>query len=307
MHARTVRVLAIGGVVLAVAHPSSADPPPGKVEGPGALRGGCWKLDGEKSVHLAFENERVRMLAEDHLVHYFARYEEGRVVLWSSGRRDVWKTAVERDVLTLDFGAGTARYRRVPEEPDALQVRPLAFGASAALPPERLAALQKDLRRRKDEDQAVRKDPRRSADMPKVDEENTAFLKKLVGEVGWIDPTRFGREAADAAFLIVQHSGDLPLMAASLPEIEKGVMTGALDAQKFALLHDRLALALGRKQRYGTQLGQGPDEKLVVLPIEDRAHVEKRREALGLRPLSEYLDYFKKDNGGKIPEFLEWE
>ena len=99
----------------------------------------------------------------------------------------------------------------------------------------------------------------------------------------------------------------MPLMVATLPEIEKGVRAKILDPQNFALLHDRLSLDLGHKQRYGTQLGQGADKKLVVMPIEDRANVEKIREGLGIPPLSQYLIYFKERNGGKTPEFLEWE
>jgi len=68
-----------------------------------------------------------------------------------------------------------------------------------------------------------------------------------------------------------------------------------------------LALDLGREPRYGTQPGVGADEKLVVMPIEDRAHVEKIRGGLGLFPLSRYLDSFEEQNGGRILEFLEWE
>ena len=298
--------IVMAALVLAQAPLSSAEPPSVEERGPGVLLG-CWKLDGEKPIHLAFDRDHVRLLVADHLVHYFARYEEDRIVLWSWGNKDVWKTAVKGDVLVVEFGAGSATYHRIPTEPDGLKVRPLALGAVAELTTERVAALQEELRRRRAEDQAVRKDARRSTEMQKVDEDNTAFLKKLVGEVGWIDATRFGKEAADAAFLIVQHSGDVPLMAATLPEIEKGVRAKVLDPQSFALLHDRLSLDLGRKQRYGTQLGQGADKNLVVMPIEDRAHVEKIREELGLLPLSQYLDYFKQRNGGRAPEFLEWE
>ena len=299
-------LIGMAAFVLAEAPLSSADPPAAKERGPGPLLG-CWRLDGEKPVHLAFEGDRVRMLASDHLVHYFARYEKDHVVLWSWGNKDVWKTVVKGDMLALDFGAGSATYHRVATEPDGLKVRPLALGAVTELTAARVVALREDLRHRGVEDQAVRKDPRRSTEMQKVDEDNTAFLKRLVGEIGWIDTTRFGKEAANAAFLIVQHSGDMALMAATLAEIEKGVRAKVLDPHDFALLHDRLSLDLGHKQRYGTQLGQGADEKLVVMPIDDHANVEKVRAGLGLVPLSQYLDYFKERNGGKVPEILEWE
>ena len=59
-------------------------------------------------------------------------------------------------------------------------------------------------------------------------------------EHGWIDAGRFGSAASKAACVIVQHSGDVSMMMAALPEIEKDVKARQLDGQAFALLNDRL-------------------------------------------------------------------
>src|SRR5262249_16601741 len=140
--------------------------------------------------------------------------------------------------------------------PPELELRPLELREAAAMQPEKLKEVQRELAKRLVVDQLVRTDPARLSDMPKVDADNTAYLLKLVREVGWIDAGRFGKEAWNAAFLITQHSGHLPLMLAVLPEIEKDYKAKRIEAQHYALIYDRVQLLTGGKQRYGTQLGQ---------------------------------------------------
>ena len=52
--------------------------------------------------------------------------------------------------------------------------------------------------------------------------------------------------------------------------------------ENYAYLHDRIAAAEKRKQRYGTQF-----EGLEPMPIEDEANVDARRREVGLEPMSE--------------------
>jgi len=125
-----------------------------------------------------------------------------------------------------------------------------------------------------------------------IDAENTAYVKKLIEEVGWIDGRRFGKEASNTAFLIVQHSGDLRLMLTALPEIEKDVKTGQADGQGFALLYDRTQIMLGRPQRYGSQLARNSNGQVQMLPLEDRSKVDEFRQSLHMQPLAEYLKHF---------------
>jgi len=169
---------------------------------------------------------------------------------------------------------------------------PLAFGSRREVGAEERSTIRSELARRREIDQAVRKDARRRAEMGEVDADNTAYLKNVVTDVGWIDVERFGRPAADAAFLLVQHSGDLPLMLAALPEIEKDVRAGALDGQNYALLYDRTQLMTGGKQRYGSQVSQNDAGELVVARLEAPDRVDEFRAKLGLMPLREYLALF---------------
>ncbi len=141
--------------------------------------------------------------------------------------------------------------------------------------------------------------------MATVDADNTKYLIELVREVGWIDVERFGAPAAGNAFLIVQHSGNLPLMLAALPPIEKDVKAKRLDAQQYALLFDRVRVMLGERQRYGTQLGSNPQGELVVIPLESRERVDELRKELGLFPLGDYFKLFPGHENGKPIQFAE--
>ena len=128
--------------------------------------------------------------------------------------------------------------------------------------------------------------------MVAVKAENTKFLKKLVTELGWIDSRRFGAVAADYAFLLAQHSQDLPLMLAALPKIKAEVEAGRLEGDTYALLYDRIQLFLGKKQYYGTRMGKDTTGQPIVLPTERPETVDERRKSLGMDPLSVYVKIF---------------
>jgi hypothetical protein len=193
--------------------------------------------------------------------------------------------------------------RRMKETPEELLLRPMKLGRPAELKEEQVKEIQRQLAKRLDADQELRRNMRAGpggvtkddiAKMVKIDRDNTAYLKKLLGEVGWIDGGRFGKAAAGGAFLIVQHSGDLPMMLAAVPEIEKDVKAGKGDGQAFALLYDRTQLMLGGRQRYGSQVGSA-NGKFVVFPLEDRKKVDEHRKSLGMQPLEDYLKLFGAD------------
>ena len=271
---------------------------------------GCWRAEEDRL--LRFLPEKCHARTRGRLLVYRARYEPGVVVLQALRGKNRLRYTLEGDSLTIlpaeDRGGADAKpvvYRRLAEVPAALELRPLPLGKPGTVPPDVLNEIQDELARRVREDQAVRKDPARRSDMRKVDTDNTAWLVQLVGEHGWIDATRFGARASNAAFLMVQHSGNLPLMLAALPEIEKDVRAKRLDAQPYALLYDRTMLYVGEYQRYGTQI-LPLGKVLLVLPMEDPEHVEQRRKELGLFSLERYLSFFKRGADDVKVRFADW-
>lgn len=118
---------------------------------------------------------------------------------------------------------------------------------------------------------------------------NTRYLKDLISEVGWIDVQRFGYPASNAAFLLVQHSYDLPLMMAVLPRIKADVDADRTEGEPYALLVDRLQLALGEKQLYGSQVFTNEYGEYAILPVAEPDRLGERRAALHMTSIAEYM------------------
>ena len=100
-----------------------------------------------------------------------------------------------------------------------------------------------------------------------------------------------GEDGEDAAWAIAQHSDyDLAFQQRALKLLRAAVAAGQASPGNLAYLEDRVAVAQGKPQSYGTQIGCGPDgDARPATPIKDRADVEERRKAAGLDPLVDYL------------------
>lgn len=160
-----------------------------------------------------------------------------------------------------------------------------------------LAEARQQLAERGRTDQAVREgfgvsgviDSAQVAAMAREDSANTTWLKAYVARWGWPTTAQVGREAVEAAFLIVQHAvHDTAFMRAMLPAIEQAHHRGDLDGGAVALLTDRIEVKAGHDQIYGTQLSL-KGGRWVLDPIADSAGVDGRRKRMGLPPLAEYL------------------
>jgi hypothetical protein len=158
-----------------------------------------------------------------------------------------------------------------------------------------------ELLRRVSEDQAIRNqmtanlqsgsppDSLLLARIGAVDSANTAWLRETVGAHGWPAQSTVGREAASAAFLLVQHaSRDTAFQAAMLDELVAAFERGEAEGQSVALLTDRVAVRRGQPQVYGTQAGMR-DGRLVLEPIADSAGIDARRARMGMIPLRDYV------------------
>ena len=88
-------------------------------------------------------------------------------------------------------------------------------------------------------------------------------------------------------WLLVQHAdADPALQARALKQLEPHAKRGDLDASKYALLTDRVLLASGKPQKFGSQLR---DLKTgAPLPLENADALQRERAALGLMALEDY-------------------
>jgi hypothetical protein len=132
-----------------------------------------------------------------------------------------------------------------------------------------------------------------------IDAESTAYLERLIDEHGWPTVTLVGERAAHAAWLLVQHADARPeLQERALELMRPLVASGEASGTDVAYLEDRVRVARGDAQLYGTQFGA--DEHGVQRPfaIEDAERVDERRAELGLEPLAQYAQSLAEAYGG---------
>lgn len=151
--------------------------------------------------------------------------------------------------------------------------------------PELFAELVK--RMKADQDARLAKPPN-VLQMMLIDGENTAWMKQTIEKHGWPGFAMVGREGAQAAWLLVQHADrDPAFQRRCLDLLTKAFEKGDASPDQVAYLTDRVLLAEGKPQVYGTQF-HAVNGKLQPRPIENQAEVDQRRAAMGLEPLAEY-------------------
>lgn len=175
--------------------------------------------------------------------------------------------------------------------------------------------LRAELQRRVTEDQDARKKmiewmakhnttdaeaAKKSADEPlvkkvwEIDKRNTEWLKNIVHEHGWPRRSLIGSDGAHNAWLLVQHADhDRAFQKKCLDLMRDLAPLGEVSPSDVAYLTDRVLVADGKKQRYGTQF-HTVNGKLEPKPIEDEANVDKRRKSAGLPSMAEYRKLIEK-------------
>ena len=194
------------------------------------------------------------------------------------------------------------------EEPAFARIAEKAAANEAKLNAAQNPELRDELLRMAEEDQVARraagaaqfKDTAANERMKAIDMKNTARMKEIVAQMGWPTKTLVGEKGARAAWLLVQHADlDVAFQKQCLPLMEKSVAAGEGSAKDLAYLTDRVLVAEGKPQRYGTQF-HNEEGKLVPRPIEDEANVDARRAAVGLGTMAEYNAQMQRMvSGGK--------
>jgi hypothetical protein len=113
-------------------------------------------------------------------------------------------------------------------------------------------------------------------------------LGTILDSFGWPGRSQVGPEAAEAAWVIVQHAIAQPsLQRRALELLKAAVQHGDAAALRAAMLEDRIRTLEGKLQRFGTQFDWDAAGQLSPLPMEDPAAVDARRKEVGLGPLDE--------------------
>jgi hypothetical protein len=159
--------------------------------------------------------------------------------------------------------------------------------------------------RRAEQDQVALTEPRPGWDTASsVDADNLTWLKDVVAEVGWPGRSIAGQDGAHAAWLLAQHADrDPAFQRRCLGLIAAAAKSGEATLTEVAYLTDRVLLAEGQLQEYGTQM-TGREEGWVPRRLRDPANVDERRAAMSLGPLNEYIARMAHEYGPPRPATL---
>jgi ketosteroid isomerase-like protein len=249
------------------------------------------------------------------------RYQAAACCAALAGRRDeafrLLALSAERglrDPKDLTDDADLASLRDDPRWPEAVaavkrnEATFLKSFTEPALRAEILAMVQEDQANRRQVLPPNKSTPEGWAKIEAADARHTARMKEIVRAYGWPGKGLVGDDGAFGAWLLVQHADrDVAFQKECLALLEKAVKSGDASGRNLALLTDRVAVAEGRKQVYGSQFSDGEPE-----PIEDEAHVDERRAAIGLPPMEEYRKEMQERYGtpeeirvGRVKWFVE--
>lgn len=154
--------------------------------------------------------------------------------------------------------------------------------------------LRAELLRRSAKDQAARRayDGEDWEPVRLVDDENLPWLKGVITERGWPGASLVGADGAEAVWLLVQHAdADPAFQRHCLGLLGAAVEAGEATRSNLAYLTDRVLLAEGQPQVYGTQMTRRGGA-WVPRDLGDPDGVDARRAAADLEPLAEYVRQF---------------
>ncbi|MEM6316088.1 MAG: DUF6624 domain-containing protein [Bacteroidota bacterium] len=124
--------------------------------------------------------------------------------------------------------------------------------------------------------------------MEKLHNENAQKLAKIMNDIGYPTIAKVGKEASDAAWLIIQHAISQPaFMKKCLQSLREAVKNQEANPKNVAYLSDRIATFEDQPQLYGTAFDWDESGQLSPKPFNDLEKVNQRRKSLGMNTLEE--------------------
>jgi len=125
-------------------------------------------------------------------------------------------------------------------------------------------------------------------EMAQLHSKNAEILNEIIDIIGYPTIDKVGKEASEAAWLVIQHSIGQPyFMKKCLTLLENAVTENKADPKNLAYLTDRIASFEGKPQHYGTQFDWDENGELSPNPFDKLTKVNQRRKSIGLNTLEE--------------------
>lgn len=145
--------------------------------------------------------------------------------------------------------------------------------------------------------------------MEELHNRNAEILNDIIDTIGYPTTDKVGKEASEAAWLVIQHAiGQPGFMRKCRDLLENAVNENKANAINLAYLSDRIAVLEGQPQLYGTQFDWDESGELSPNAFDDLARVNQRRKLIGLNTLEEQTILIKqrvKSENQTPPEDLE--
>ena len=120
-------------------------------------------------------------------------------------------------------------------------------------------------------------------EMAKLHDKNAMILENIIDMIGYPVADKVGKEASEAAWLVIQHSIGRPkFMRKCARLLENEVKNKNADPQHFAYLSDTIAVLERIPQLYGTQFDWDSSGLLNPDRFDDVSKVNERRKSIGL-------------------------
>jgi hypothetical protein len=129
-----------------------------------------------------------------------------------------------------------------------------------------------------------------SARQDSVFNANLEWMRVVLARYGWPGRRLVGEEGSHGAWLLLQHADrDTALQRTALQHLESAVRDNDASSRDLAYLTDRVRVAEGRLQVYGTQLQYDTRGCASPKPSEEPAQLDARRGSVGLEPVAQYV------------------
>jgi hypothetical protein len=136
---------------------------------------------------------------------------------------------------------------------------------------------------------AMHADAPHAAEVAALLRRNSDWLKAVLARIGWFDISRYGAEASQAAWLLVQHADHDPAWQSQvLASLARRVARGDMQRTYYAYLVDRVEVNAGRPQLYGTQGRCDGPGNLRLSEVRDPEGLAARRAEVGLETIEAY-------------------
>lgn len=146
-------------------------------------------------------------------------------------------------------------------------------------------------------------------EMEELHRTNAKRLNDIINTIGYPTIDKVGKEASEAAWLVIQHSIGQPNFMRKCVELLKiAVRENKADPKYLAYLADRIAVFEGKPQLYGTQFDWDRNSELSPNLFDDQVKVNQRRKSIGLNTIEEQTVIIRrqaKDENQLPPKDIE--